>query len=343
MTHTRLGQMCAETRSVEEVLVPRITKPVFSTTYAKTGSYSAKCTATIGIGFSQISRVEAGCHYLIEEFGAAGYYPLYLSARDDNSVIHGLQFDSSAEIAYLYFDGSPVSSKSFAELGITEETWLHCAIKFDGNTGELSAWVDTYDRSFSYTDSGVSQVNVNSVWSGASGTSKACYIDNMYADQWDTDSIDIRPPKKHFFYKTPTANGSFNDWTPVGVASNWQAVDEAPHNGDTDYNHADAGDLVDTFDTTSISIPESDDATIWLPRAVIPRALAKRNDATQDASLRVLAYDGANFEYGDLKEYIGPGYQYWWSRMTNQPDGNLWTEDDINAMEYGYTSKGTFA
>jgi len=344
MSFTRLGQACAEGRSLEETLVTYFA-PTYSNTYAKTGSYSIRCDTfdRIGLGWNQTNKIRAGCHFLISAYGSDDYWPLYLAARGDTAPVHGIRIDTVAEEAHLYFDGVSVASKGFVATSIEAAKWLHCAIMFDGSTGELNAWIDGWDREFSYTDSGISTQYVNSVWSGIYGTSfQSCYIDNLYADEWDSEVVSERPPKKHFFYKAPTANGDFHDWTPVNVASNYQAVDDAPHNGDTDYNKATAGTLVDTFETSSISIPESTDSVIWLPRAVIPRALAKRNEVTQDANLRVLTYDGADFGYGDTKEYVGVGYQYWWSRLEEQPDGSAWNETDINAMEYGYQSMGTF-
>lgn len=344
MSFTRLGQISGEIRSTDEGILPAFRRAVTSSNYAKTGSYSIQCVTArhIGIGFEQQQVVRAACHFLIPSFGYNSFYPLFFTARGSTGVTHGLRADSDTETVHLYVDGVSVETVPFAQAGIAEDQWFHCAMTFDGANGLINAWGNDW-LIFDYATT-FSSSSVNGAWSGVLGLAATfCYMDNLYADIMVDEPFDERPPKKHFFFKKPNAPGEYDDWTVTNESANWRAVDDTPHNSDTDYNKALATSLLDTFETTTVSIPEDDDVTTWIVRAVIPHVIIKRNDVAKDCNVRTVVYDGLNFSYGDTEQYVGIGYQHYWHRFEQQPDGSLWNRVDINGMEYGYQSQGTFS
>lgn len=272
---------------------------------------------------------------------STNHYPISLTARNVQSFAHALRADAGNETLDLMIDEVEVDSVSFAEAGIVEGAWSHISMTFDGTNGMVYVWGNE-SRIFDYSD-GITNSFVNGVWGGNYGAAQPIYIDNLYVDEMTDEPYDDRPPRKHFFFKRPNAPGTYSDWTTVNETANWRAVDEVPQNSDTDYNKALATGLIDTFQMTSVDIPENDDDTVWIVRAVIPEMIVKRNDVSLDEGARVLVYDGANYSYGDTHGNIGPGYLQFWSRFETQPDGSSWNEGDVNGMEYGYQSQGTFS
>lgn len=342
MSYIRLGQVSAEIASYQEGISTPISPPSASTFTSKTGAYSLLCNSNtkVGIGFSQTNSIRAATHFMIPLFSTS-HFPIAFTSRDVSSYSHALRADAANETLDLIVDGAEVDSVAFAEAGIVEGVWSHISMTFDGSGGMIYVWGNE-SRVFNYSGS-ISNSYVNGVWSGNFSFSQPMYIDNLYADEMSDEPYDDRPPRKHFFFKKPNAPGTYSDWTTVSETANWRAVDEIPHNSDTDYNKALSTGLIDTFDTTSVSIPDNDEDTVWIVRAVIPEAFVKRNDVSLDESARMVVYDGANYLYGDAHENIGPGYLQFWHRFEQQPDGSSWNEGDVNGMEYGYQSRGAYS
>jgi hypothetical protein len=164
------------------------------------------------------------------------------------------------------------------------------------------------------------------------------YVDDFYADFWDGVGtlVNAPPPTRRFLAAFPNGAGSSTQWTP-STGSNWQNVDEAPPNDETDFNRAQAPNLLDLYAFSDVTVP-LDHAV----RAVIPIAYARKSDAGVDSQVRVVAKTGANIVKSDAKA-LPTSYGYVWERWTTQADGaSAWTEAAVNAAEFGVESAGTF-
>lgn len=126
----------------------------------------------------------------------------------------------------------------------------------------------------------------------------------------------------------PTGAGNYTQWTP-STGSNWQNVDDASPNDDTDYNSDSTPGHIDTFAMTDLP------AAAVAVKAVKYVVYARKDDAgvRQIAPLARIA--GADYvgttvslgtSYGVLEEI----------HDTSPATAVAWTVSEVNALEFGY-------
>jgi hypothetical protein len=124
----------------------------------------------------------------------------------------------------------------------------------------------------------------------------------------------------------PRANGDVNSWT-ASTGSNYQCVDEATPNDDTDYVETSTVSNADRYFFTTLS--ESGNM-----KGVMVNGYARKTDAYV-RSLRLQAMSNSNLsESGD--KYVSDTYQTFFGMFERNPDGNVaWTDATINAATFG--------
>jgi hypothetical protein len=128
--------------------------------------------------------------------------------------------------------------------------------------------------------------------------------------------------------RVATAAGATTTWTP-STGSNWQNVDDATPNGDTDYNATFSVPATDTFPVQDAPVPG---ATLYGVQVSIS---AKKSDAGAGSLAPVIRHSGTDYAGSDLA--LGTGYLYVLRvYATNPGTGAAWTEADFNAAEFGY-------
>lgn len=126
----------------------------------------------------------------------------------------------------------------------------------------------------------------------------------------------------------PDGAGASAQFTP-SAGSNWQNVDENPHDGDTTYNESETTGHKDRF--TMQNVPTDTD-TIY---AVQVGAFAKKTDVGS-RELNVLAYDGTT-EGAGADNALATSYGWTIGLFEDHPSGAApWTESEVNSMEAGY-------
>ena len=126
----------------------------------------------------------------------------------------------------------------------------------------------------------------------------------------------------------PTGTGNYAQFTP-STGSNWQNVDEATPNDDTDYNSSTTAGDKDSFATTNLP---SNAASVY----AIKESLRHRKDDAGSATVRnLLRISSTDYESGD--HAVADSYQYHSDiRETNPNTSNAWTQSDVDGMETGY-------
>lgn len=127
----------------------------------------------------------------------------------------------------------------------------------------------------------------------------------------------------------PNGVGGAAQFTPTGSATNWENVDDVPSDEDSSYNASETVGAIDSFVFTDLTTLNS---TVFGVQANI---LARKDDAGS-RTLRAIARAGStNYEGSDL--LLGDTYldqqQIW---PINPATAAAWTEEDINATEFGY-------
>jgi hypothetical protein len=173
---------------------------------------------------------------------------------------------------------------------------------------------------------------------GAGGTSgiqgwEDVWIDDMYFDQL-VDEPDNPVPARRFLMVLPTANGADTQWTP-STGTNWENIDDNPHDSGATYNKAVDPDLVDTFVTSDIVLPVDHRIV-----AAIVSPFARRLDSEIESELSVHAFDGTLYSHSPNislpMSYNRPVFH----RFETMPNGADWDEASFNAMQFGYASRG---
>ena len=219
------------------------------------------------------------------------------------------------------------------------ETWFHIGITASYTSGYASAYFNG-DRILNYVGA-ITQQPWDAVFlfqrRETFGTQNGAWLDDGYVDVMVGES-DTAPPMYKFLPSYVLSAGADAEFTPLS-GSNYQMVDDGPgEDGDTTYNKAatSAGSLKDTFNCDSIALP-----TDYILVAAHPFVVTRKLDAGEDAQIINTAWDGATLAEGDAQD-VPIAYGFKKTRMTTQPDGEDWNEDDFNAMQFGYEAAGSF-
>lgn len=148
-------------------------------------------------------------------------------------------------------------------------------------------------------------------------------LDGTGAAPWNTFLGDCRVDARY-----PTGAGATTGWAP-SAGANWQCVDDATPNDDTDYTLAASAGLVDTFVVQDA--PVAGAAIYGIQHCIA----AKKSDAGIATIAPVVRHGGADFVGAD--QYPSTGYTYLLAIAAVNP-GTLaaWTEAGFNGAEFGY-------
>lgn len=127
----------------------------------------------------------------------------------------------------------------------------------------------------------------------------------------------------------PTGAGATTGWTP-SAGANWQCVDDAAPNDDTDYTSAATTGLTDTFVFPDAPVAG---ATIY---GIQHNLSSKKTDAGTASLAPVIRHSGVDYP----GTAIFPGLAYTYALQiaaTNPGTGVAWTEAGLNACDFGYT------
>jgi hypothetical protein len=122
--------------------------------------------------------------------------------------------------------------------------------------------------------------------------------------------------------------GALAQWTPsAGV--NYQNVDDATPNGDTDYNATATVGNTDTFPVADVAAPG---ATFYGAQLAISH---RKTDAGGCTIAPVVRIGTTNYPASPVNP--STSYLYTCVPYGAKPGGGAWTEADFNAAEFGYT------
>lgn len=174
-------------------------------------------------------------------------------------------------------------------------------------------------------NSGAAQVNAIQWLSGSSAADQMddVYICNTAGTVNNTFLGDVRVQGL-----LPSGAGSFTGWTTLfGAATQWQAVGEAPPDGDTSYiADATPGDI-----SSFVHGPIS--ASTSIVKAVIPTYYARKDDAGTRQVASLVRYAGTN-SVGTTAS-LTTTYAYYRDIHETDPTGTPWTVSSANACEVG--------
>lgn len=125
----------------------------------------------------------------------------------------------------------------------------------------------------------------------------------------------------------PNGAGNYAQWTP-STGSNFQNVDEAQPNGDTDYNSSSTANQIDTFAYSNLSVSSG---TV---KAVAPNMWARKDDAGSRSIAAVARLSAVDATGSTI--LIGNTFADYQGIFETKPGGGAWSITDVNNSEFGY-------
>ena len=345
MSYTRFWQAGAELATGSEIdnaATLGAAAVSAQTTKAKTGTYSfrfAGDTYASGKALSSAAAVRAG--FYINHAGVSGTASreailVYMPASS-NIIIDWLTTDNTLRIK----EASTVrASVAVGTAGISStDVWYHIGVVYKGGAcGFITIYVDGVPV---LTYSGSLPTTVSGFYVGGRGTAfnawnNFLYVDDLYIDVGDGSESDAPPSSLRFLWSQANAAGTSTNLSVSPSGSNYQAVDEAPPNGDTDYVYASASGVKDSYNTADITVPAG-----HVVNAVIPTSWARRTDAGTDSRWKLGTLLSGTTVLGSALA-LGTGYGVIFERQTTKPGGGNWAESDVNSAEFVHESAGSF-
>lgn len=180
--------------------------------------------------------------------------------------------------------------------------------------------------------------NTTVAWNTVSFVSGAFGGPNFYFDDLYICDGSGPAPRNDFLgdirvdARVPTGAGTSTGWTP-SAGANWQCVDDAVPNDDTDYTQSSTVGATDTFvvqDAPSVG------ATILGVQHCLS---LKKADAGLSIVVPVVRVGGTVYEGTAVA--TGTSYAFGTQMMPTDPStGASWTEVNFNAAEFGYRKNG---
>jgi hypothetical protein len=132
----------------------------------------------------------------------------------------------------------------------------------------------------------------------------------------------------------PKANGTNNNFTPTGAATNYQAMDETLHDGDTTFVEAGQLGAKEDYDNTNFSDLGISPGTIFGVQTV---NATKKTDAGQLKFRDQMIVGGIAYDNGtDVIASSGAYKMTTYIRDTDPSDNGAWTEAKVDAVGSGF-------
>jgi hypothetical protein len=205
-----------------------------------------------------------------------------------------IKLHASAGWVYLYIDNVPV-------------------IEFDGQT---NLGGDTAE------DWGIGPITGTSQW-GSTEIIDDITLEDMTGETYPQDSED----RRYHFVKAANI-GNYSQFTP-SAGSNYQNVDEIPHDSNTTYNEANANGTKDSYVLQDYAIPAGRKVD-----AIIPLVVARKISGGDAVQIKPFARENG-VDNASAAQSMTTSFEHYWHRIRTAPDGNPLYQDVINDMESG--------
>lgn len=366
MTWNRIAQLTGESRVLTDIDNQGVTNVTISSTQAHTGTYSyaiATQTNLWGVAVPSPAAINRVGYWFRHNGLTAGVRIGYLylaavSASQFEGGNIGIRIDTVNGVIEMVrpTQGTANTYEVLASVATpaslsATNTWMHIGVYHYAHQtdGILSLYINGIlilslngDTRLYGQGNGtpvfstlVSHLWIAGAYSGAGTWNVATpYVDDFFADNSSDEVAAAIIPQRTFDVMLVTGAGANTAWTP-SAGSNYQCVDDNPHNGDTDYVKALSASLKDTYAFGDITLA-SDHRIV----AMIPTVFVKNLDV--GPLIRLHAYDGSSYENSaDLTPALDYSIPLF-ARFELQPSGAAWTESAANGATFGIESRGSF-
>lgn len=310
------------------------TLPFVSTEQARTGTHSLKIQhSSLATGSGAWARRVYG-----ETLAVVGHgFGMYFDHLPVNTKFCGIEIRNASNVKIgkisIEPDGSILAEALGTDVGlsdpkITASAWHHLEYKWviDPIVGEVEIRVNglvvIHETDLNTGSVGASQFVIGTLIDG--GSAETFFIDDMFCwDDTGTDNNDFLGTQRAttLFVNGDTAQA---DWSVIGAADGYAAIDEETPDGDSSYILAE-----DTGDTSEFTLPAMPPETELIAGVYIP-TLAKLDDAGT-GNIQVSMVSGSDVSEG-ADTVLTTAYTYWGDAHDVDPaTGDPWTKAGIEA------------
>lgn len=310
------------------------TLPFVSSTQKRTGSNSLAFTHQAGATENCTARRVIGSLKTVIGCGF-GIYPTALHNLNrawgiqfrDNSNSNILHISVETDGSIAIYVGASSSPLIVSDPVIGAGSWSHLESKcvIDNVVGEIEVRVNglvvIHLTNQNFGINGCTQLAIGNFGGGATGT---WYYDDIVV--WDDTTARnnnfLGSQRVHTIF--PTSDTVQADWSIVGAASGYEAIDDAAPDDDSTYIASDTAGEISEFGLGTLP-PETDlIAGVYIP------VLAKLEDAGT-GNIQVSLVSGVDTSLGP-DQVLTTSYTYWGGQHPVDPATNLpWTKSGIEA------------
>lgn len=276
-------------------------------------------------GSANYDRVLIGVAFRTSNYSAGtAFINLDSGVASTGSGNWNFAFDSSGHI--LIRRGGTTIATGTTILSLN--TWYYLEFKMLLATGATG--------SYEVRINGVTELGPTSSVITASGTVNALRFtspgggsqdfDDLVVQDWSVGGVDFLGDVS-VAALVPTGAGNYTQFTP-STGSNWQNVDDATPNGDTDYNASSTVGHKDSFAMSNLPVNGT-------PYMVQVLSEFRKDDAGSHTQRNFLRVGGTDYEGASntvLDTYIYGKRDIW----NSDPSGGAWDQTKVDALEAGY-------
>ena len=318
-----------------------------STTKAHTGTYSLRhITNSLPAGHTfkdgTKSLVRCACYINHNGVAAVTGKAIIFSVRQ-TSAFTGVVWNASTNEIEIILADSVVATVDAVSSGFSAtDTWKHIGLIFynDSSSGFISFYLEG-EKILTYTGN-TNIGNAVGCYTGGRLTTTSTWNSSAYFDDFLVDhgsgEADECPPSFKYYWAITNANGTFNEWTASGAASNYQAVDDpAANDGDTTHVYAESSGLKEYYGLNIPTLPAG-----YTINGVVVTIMGKRTNAGIASDIAPYIYEdgvGSSFvaQITPTTAYK-PVQGYFLKDVSNA----VWTAAKLADTEFGFQSAGTF-
>lgn len=250
---------------------------------------------------------------------------------------------ASGQAARITFDAPNIELRNAANTVvhtalsvITAATWqfVECRVKQHSSLGEIEVRVGGATVGSAITVN-TGSVIMDEIIMDASATSDFTYIDDLYVlDTTGTSPQNTFLGDTRITVTRPKANGNNNNFTPTGAATNFDATNDALHDGDATFVEAGQIGAKEDYDNDNFSDLGLSPGTIFGVQTV---NAAKKTDAGRLDYRDQMIIGGVTFDNGtDVISTSGSYKMTTFIRDTDPSDSAAWTEAKVDACGSGF-------
>jgi len=242
-----------------------------------------------------------------------------------NTTLGFIGFENSKLVVSA--DGSTAAATGTTTLTVGTTYHVQFYINY-ANSGQLTVLLNQNPEVSFTGDTKPGAVTGISRFTLSGAATAQVFIDTVLVNNTSGSVDNTYPGIVRMKLLTPAGPGTYvNNWSRNTGATNWQAVDEVPNDGDSTYLFTSSANIYESFSMTDPGLSNVN------YQALITSSIAKKDSGTVQLAVGIVDDDNAT-NYYVANSALGTSYGIVEGRLTRDPStGSAWTPSGINATQ----------